>query len=42
MIGGTDSKRYPGFNGIITRVIFSDKLGGSYITGWANLDKLLA
>ena len=27
VIGGTDFKRYPGFNGVIIRITYSDKPG---------------
>ena len=41
VIGGSDNKRYPAFNGVFIRVLFSDKQG-AYLSGSDVLNKLLA
>lgn len=41
VIGGTDQKRYPGFNGEIIRIVYSDKVG-AYLSSSEQLNKLLS
>lgn len=39
ILGGRDANRYPGFNGLFTRVMYSDKVG-AFIDAEKDLAKL--